>query len=473
MKKAELIFSAILVPLDYMMLVAAALLAYLLRFNTDIHLLGDEYYQIPFNQFLSVVLITAAAWLVIFALGGLYNVRSTRRIVEEVQRVFFACSTGVMAIIILFFFERDLFASRFIILASYLLAIFFVSFARIGIVYFERYLFRRGVGVHKVVLVGDTRIAQLLTAEMRDNPGLGLQVQLQCDTFNEDARKKILQYHEDGQLDEVIQTDPNTSRENVEAIFEFCSDNHIVFKYAAALFDTQTMNNIDVQPIAGIPIIEIKKTRLDGWGRIIKRIFDIVGALLLIILTSPFMIVTAIAIVIESGRPVLFSRRDDGSQVKRVGQFNQPFNYFKFRSMKQGTDSLRYNHELSKKDTRKNSPLVKIKDDPRVTKVGKIIRRFSLDELPEFFLVLRGKMSLVGPRPHLPEEVAQYARHHKQVLHIKPGVTGLSQVSGRSDLDFEDEVRLDVFYIENWSLWLDIIILVKTPIILLRRRKAL
>ncbi len=136
------------------------------------------------------------------------------------------------------------------------------------------------------------------------------------------------------------------------------------------------------------------------------------------------------------------------------------------------SDSLRYDETLQQQNMRKGSPLVKIKNDPRVTRVGRILRRTSIDELSEFLLVLKGDMSLVGPRPHLPEEVAQYKKHHKRVLSIKPGITGLAQISGRSDLDFEEEVRLDTFYIEHWALWLDIVILLKTPLILLRRRQA-
>jgi lipopolysaccharide/colanic/teichoic acid biosynthesis glycosyltransferase len=115
---------------------------------------------------------------------------------------------------------------------------------------------------------------------------------------------------------------------------------------------------------------------------------------------------------------------------------------------------------------------VKIKNDPRVTRVGRFIRRFSIDELAEFFLVFIGKMSLVGPRPHLPEEVAKYKKHHKRVLKIKPGITGLAQISGRSDLDFEEEVRLDTYYIENWSPRLDLWTLLKTPMAVLKKRKA-
>jgi lipopolysaccharide/colanic/teichoic acid biosynthesis glycosyltransferase len=130
--------------------------------------------------------------------------------------------------------------------------------------------------------------------------------------------------------------------------------------------------------------------------------------------------------------------------------------------MRAKSDSLRYSKELAAKNTRKNSPLVKIENDPRVTSVGKFIRKYSIDELPQLLNVLTGKMSLVGPRPHLPEEVEKYRPHHRRVLEIKPGITGLGQVSGRSDLNFEEEVALDTWYIENWSIWLDLKILWKT-----------
>jgi len=135
-----------------------------------------------------------------------------------------------------------------------------------------------------------------------------------------------------------------------------------------------------------------------------------------------------------------------------------------------GTDEMRYN-ELAEQNIR-SGPMVKIIDDPRVTRIGKFIRRFSIDELPELFLVFKGDMSLVGPRPHLPEEVAKYEHHHKKVLTIKPGISGLAQISGRSDLNFEDEVKLDTYYIENWSLLLDLSILLRTPFAVLRPRRA-
>ncbi|MCC7432050.1 sugar transferase [Candidatus Peregrinibacteria bacterium] len=200
-----------------------------------------------------------------------------------------------------------------------------------------------------------------------------------------------------------------------------------------------------------------------------KRSFDFIGAICGIILLSPIMIITAILIKLDDPKgTIIFKFLDDGSRVKRVGQKGRLFNFYKFRSMKPNTHNLRYS-ELAHLDTRQGTPMVKIKNDPRITKIGSFIRKTSIDELPQLFNVLKGEMSLVGPRPHLPEEVAKYQKHHKFVLTLKPGITGMAQISGRSDLDFEKEVKLDTYYIENWSLLLDLKILIKTILVIFKR----
>lgn len=472
MKKNELFFGGLLVPLDYLMLLFAAYTAYEVRFHSSITAIQPVLYEIPFSQYMAISAVTVAVWLIIFAAAGLYNIRSTRRVVEEVRKVFFACSTGVLAIIILFFLQRDLFSSRFIIMAAYGFALLYVTIARVGVLYIERYLFRKGYGVQRVVLIGQGHLAELITTELKTKPSLGLSVVAHFPSFNEQTQAELQTLVDSGGVDELIQTGIDSGKEENKALYDFCDEYHITFKYAATLFDAQSLR-VMVQPIAGVPIVEVQRTPLDGWGRIVKRFFDIIGSLFLIIVLSPVMVLAALVVWIDSGRPIFFTRRDNGDLVQRVGQSGKLFFYFKFRSMKPGTDSQRYGSELQEQNMRKGSPLVKIKDDPRITRVGALLRRTSIDELPELFLVLKGDMSLVGPRPHLPEEVAQYKRHQKQVLIMKPGITGLSQISGRSDLDFEDEVRLDTFYMEHWALWLDVVILLKTPFILLKRRQAL
>ncbi|MFC1613652.1 sugar transferase, partial [Patescibacteria group bacterium] len=227
---------------------------------------------------------------------------------------------------------------------------------------------------------------------------------------------------------------------------------------------------------ADIPIIEIKRTPLNGWGRIYKRIFDIIGSVLAIIIFSPIFIFTAIAIKLDSKGPILYLDY-------RYGQKFKKFIFYKFRSMKSElcdgegpTATKQGNAMLSTLVNGENNtrfgPLHKIKNDPRITKVGKFIRKFSIDEFPQFFNVLKGDLSLVGPRPHMSLEVENYEKHHKRLFEIKPGITGLAQISGRSDLNFEDEVKLDTYYIENWSLKMDITILLKTPFMLLKRRNV-
>jgi lipopolysaccharide/colanic/teichoic acid biosynthesis glycosyltransferase len=202
-----------------------------------------------------------------------------------------------------------------------------------------------------------------------------------------------------------------------------------------------------------------------------KRFIDIVGALVLIMLSLPVMLFAALVIKMTSRGPILFSRLDDGTPAMRVGKDGKPFPHCKFRTMAVGTHMLRYT-ELAGRNMREGSPLVKIKDDPRVTRIGAFLRKYSIDELPEFFLVLRGDMSLVGPRPHLPEEVARYEAWQLETLRVKPGITGLAQVSGRADLPFGREAELDIRYVRNWSLWSDIVILARTPLVVISGRGA-
>jgi len=188
-----------------------------------------------------------------------------------------------------------------------------------------------------------------------------------------------------------------------------------------------------------------------------KRIFDIIIGSLALLCSLPIWLLIAIAIKIDSSGPIFFGSYPDGTPVLRVGRGGQLFHFVKFRTMILNDHHSRYDMQ-----SHRAGPLVKITDDPRITRVGKFLRKVSLDELPNLIAVIRGDMSLVGPRPHLPEEVAKYSNAEKQVLRGTPGITGLPQVSGRSDLSFEKEVQLDLHYLKVQSLWLDIQILFRT-----------
>ncbi|MDD5071605.1 MAG: sugar transferase [Patescibacteria group bacterium] len=478
MKRSELFFTFLLVPLDFLMIILAGVSAYYIRFAEFTTEIRPVIFNLPFPAYFKAVLLVAFLWVVIFAFSGLYNVKDTRGLIKEFYRVVLACSTGLVAIVILIFFRRELFDSRFIVLAGWILSIFYVSFSRALIRGLQKILFSFGVGVHKVVLVGNSQTTEVLVREFFRNKKSGYEAVKRLRGFSidtaEELDKFIGDYRLAGQkIDEIIQSDPNLSKAEILRLFDFAEERHITFKYAADLLGTKVLKT-EVAEIAGIPIVEVKKTSLEGWGRIIKRIFDIILSLFFIILFSPILIITALAIKLESRGPVIYKNE----RVSREGIFK----VFKFRSMsiqhcvgEEYTNSeraIRFEKELIEKQNTKEGPVYKIAADPRITKVGKFIRRWSIDELPQFFNVLFGSMSLIGPRPHQPREVAKYERHHKKVLTIKPGITGLAQISGRSDLSFEDEVKLDTYYIENWSLLFDLGILLRTPLAILRPRKA-
>jgi len=208
---------------------------------------------------------------------------------------------------------------------------------------------------------------------------------------------------------------------------------------------------VHTRPVAGLPLIHIEYPEFSGSKYLMKRAFDIVVASILALLLSPILLVVAL-LVKRDGGPVIFRQT-------RIGQNEQPFKMFKFRSMVVDAEA-RLKDLLDQTDG--NGMMFKMKDDPRVTPIGKFIRRFSIDELPQLFNVLNGTMSLVGPRPPLPTEVAMYDEVAGRRLLVKPGITGLWQVSGRSDLSWEDSLRLDLYYVENWSIMGDIIILYRT-----------
>ncbi|HPY08430.1 MAG: sugar transferase [Patescibacteria group bacterium] len=470
MKKIELFFSSLFIPVDFAMIVLAGVSAYYLRFSERTVSWRPIIFNLPFPEYFRSLLVIAVLWILIFALSGLYQIRSARKLTQEISRIIIACAAGLALVAIIIFFRRDLFDSRFIVLAGFVFAIIYVSAAHIFIRWLQRRLFVFGIGVRKVILVGSSKTTDNLLTEFSSNKKAGYEVVRRVRDFSLETAQELSEFIKNHEVDEIIQSDPNLSKAEILRLYDFANDNHIIFRYVADLLEVKVLRT-EVAEIIGVPIVEVKRTTLDGWGKVFKRWFDVIASGLLIIILSPVLALTALAIKIDSRGPVFFSRRDDGSFLYRVGEGGKPFKYFKFRSMIPNSDSMRYK-ELADKNIRADGPMVKIKDDPRVTRVGAFIRRYSIDELPELFLVFIGRMSLVGPRPHLPEEVAKYENHHRKTLTIKPGITGLAQVSGRSDLLFEEEAKLDIYYIENWSLLLDISILLKTPRAVLRHREA-
>lgn len=473
MRRADLAFATLLVPLDYLALLAAASLAYSLRFTSWLTAFIPVQFALTYREYIVTAMGVGLFYLVVFALTGLYVVRPRGGVLREVLRVCVSASAAMALVLALAFFSRELFDSRFIILAAWGLAILFVSIMRVGVRFIQKALRLFGVDVTSLVVIGKTKTSQNLLATLAAHPSWGYRVALNISHFTPEIEKKLRTLRREDRIDGILLANPDASREEILAAKTFSDNEHLSFLYSADLFAGSTLQPI-THSFGDSPVIEVPKTPLDGWGAIYKRLFDIVGAIFLIVLTLPFQILVAITLFIEQPGDIFFRKLPNGKMVTRVGQHGKVFRYFKFRSMIKNAHAYRFDPEFLEKhgNMRDGTPLFKLAHDPRVTRVGSFIRKFSLDELPEFYLVLFGKMSLVGPRPHLPEEVEAYKPHERRVLTIKPGITGLPQISGRANLDFDDEVRLDMHYIENWTPWLDITILLKTPFVVIFRKGA-
>ncbi|MBT3864521.1 sugar transferase [Candidatus Peregrinibacteria bacterium] len=470
MKRSEILFGLLKIPVDFSAIILAFLASYQLRLITEpIPLLAKpiDYTALPtINEYLSFSVYSAVALIVVFALGNMYSLKSTFSFSKEIQKTILLGLIWTMIIVTYFFFTRTFPYSRLAMAYSWSIAILFVILGRAIIKIIQRAFLKAGIGRRRVLFIGSNSITLELIENLKNNKNykiLGIVGQKIVPGFESKVlglTTELINIAKQYKAEEIIQTTSDLSETRSKDILEFCEEHHIEYTFVPDILEVQR-TNIDIKMVSGVPLITLKKTSLDGWGKVTKRILDIIGSLLGGIILSPIFLITAIAIKLTSKGPTIYS-------AKRVGQHGKRFTFHKFRSMKTGAHDIRYSEELSKDNLREGSPLVKIKNDPRITKTGKFIRKFSIDELPQLWNVLKGDMSLVGPRPHLPEEVEKYQRHHKFVLTIKPGITGIPQTSGRSDLEFEKEVKLDRYYIEHWSLWLDIKTIFKTIGIVLK-----
>ena len=472
MKRSELFFGAVLLPIDYFALLLAGALAYYLRVNATVQEIRPALFllDLPFTEYMELVAVVAFVIVGIFATQGLYAMQVTRRLYQEMSSIFTGVSFGVMLLILYMFLSAELFQSRFILLAAYGFALLFISLGRYLVRHTQLRYLERGVGIYRVVLVGNSRYAKQLLEIFSQRPELGYRVVGVPEIVRWDILEELYKRHG---IDEVIQADPSLPEEDNLVLLDFCDKYKIDYKYIPNSFETHAAH-VSYRQIGGVPVMALERTPLEGWGRVAKRGMDIFGAVFGLVLMAPLLVATAVAIKLESDGPVFYRQT-------RIGRHRQPFRFYKFRSMYLkysigaeygGDKAKKFEKELKKKSNERTGPLFKMKNDPRITKVGRFIRRWRIDELPQFFNVIHGEMSLLGPRPHLPAEVEQYTKHHQKLFNIKPGMSGMAQVNGNAGLSFSQEASLDIGYIEGWSLRLDIILLLKTFVLLVRDRNA-
>lgn len=449
MRKTELLFSSILIPIDYLMLVLAGCFVYYLRFSfTTFTDLRPVIYELAFSHFFISILLIALIWLGIFTLSGLYSLNEKRHFSKEFNKIFLACSVGITLIVFFIFFRREFFSSRFIVLAGWGISIVMVSLGRILIHLIRLFCYRHNKGMEPVLVFGHNKIAREIIQNIHSSAGFGYKVIGNPQNIDELFQEWLGQA---GKINQLIQTDINLSKEDTWKLVDFCNEHQIIFKYVADVFGA-IFSNVKSETLFGLPLIKIEKTSLAGWGRVAKRLVDIATSSFGLVFLSPLFLLIAFLIKIDSRGSVLV-------KLERIGERGKKIRIYKFRSMVKNASQMK--KDLLTYNERKG-PLFKMKNDPRITRLGGILRRTSLDEFPQLINVLIGEMSLVGPRPHEPEEVACYEKKDKQLLTIKPGITGLAQISGRSSLPFEEEAHLDLYYIERWNLLLDLQILIKT-----------
>lgn len=450
MKKSDLFFNVLRLPVDFLMLSAAGLVTYF--FRTEIlsafrPVLFE--FNLPLLNYFYLVVFVSFLFLAIFAVSGLYSMKARMGVAEEFFKILIASSAGVMIVIIYIFLRQELFNSRFLVLGGWWFAVVFVSLGRLAVRFLQAFVvLKYNFGAHKLMIIGDDKIAATITSEIEKDPSSGYRIVKHL--LNPEVGEIQMTIGNPG-VDEVILTNSRYPHSKIAELIDFCQEKHIIFKFMPT-FSALMTNNFDIDVFKGLPFIEIKMTALEGWGKVLKRLIDISVGAIGLILFSPIFAAAAFAIKWETEGPVFVC-------LKRISG-SREFYLYKFRSMIENAEELKLH--LIAFNERLDGPLFKVRNDPRITKVGRILRKFRIDELPQFWNILKGEISLVGPRPHQPDEVEKYKRHHRKVLAIKAGATGLAQISGSSDLDFEQEVALDSFYIDSWSLWLDMKIILKT-----------
>jgi exopolysaccharide biosynthesis polyprenyl glycosylphosphotransferase len=467
----EWLVVSITMVVDALLIMAAFNTAWLLRYIGGVGGAVGASNFTPLASYAGMRAGLVAVMMLVFLASGLYRSAPGRSVAREASRLMQAVLSSLGLLVIGLFMLRMPFASRLLLAYSGIVASVLLLAARLLARWIRRALWRRGIGVTRVLVVGDGLAAREIMRELLLHGAGGRQLwgcltterapahaTIQIDAGQPvlapilgsvsdlEARMQALD------IRHVVIALPGTQPELAQAAVATCLRRHVDFRLVPELYG-MAAQHVSLDDSYDRPALTIRRHSLHSGAWLTKRIFDIVFSLLVL---APFglalMAIAAIAVKLDSRGPILFRQ-------KRVSTDGSIFWVYKFRSMFVDAELQRMQLEgVNEKD----GPIFKIKDDPRVTRVGKWLRRTSLDELPQVFNILLGEMSWVGPRPPLISEVEEYEEWHKRRLRAMPGLTGLWQVSGRSLLSFDEMVKLDLYYVENWSLWLDFKILIKT-----------
>lgn len=470
------LFSLALLLGDFFVLLSAFVLAYIVRTQVDTRPLVDVVWA---HDFLVTSLMIIPLWIVVFALLGLYKPAIYTRRLAEWGRLAVGSAIGILIVLgYSFVIDQPVFPARLVavyaLVGSFVLLIMGRELMRL----LKVELFRMGRGISHVLIIGNSAATKDIALQISDTYRSGYKVVAIAgpkSVLPENFKgvhyrnaEQALAHLGTPYISAIIQTDLYDSSERNQKILGAAQSNHISYRFIPGEPEFYSGKNV-VDVYWGYPVISVYQTPLVGWGVIVKRVFDILVTSIAIFLLSPLFLLLMLLQKLLNPGPIFYIN-------KRLTRYSKPFGLIKFRSM---------NPKYGKKDAAEDFRAMgrmdlveeyertrKVKDDPRITAFGKFLRITSIDELPQLFNVLKGDLSLVGPRPILPQELGLYKGKNALLHSVKSGVTGLWQVSGRSDLPFEKRVELELYYAQNWSFWLDVKILFKTLPALLKKSGA-
>lgn len=490
MKKNEIIFWSLKVPLDFIIIFSSFFIARKIRLMADfIPNVILPIQTIDTKSLIEYSFICAMLFIFLFSIHSMYFIKINNSKIKEfleIIRYSFYCFVFFSVIVYLwkwFIFQIEI--PRLIIIYAFIVWTLWVILERILLNNLQYFLIKKWfIAKKKLILINNKNLEEIkhILNDIKDSKIYTIIGYSNSTNLNIDKLKyiwwlkKIQNLFEKKLADEILYIDSDYDKNELLNLWELSRIFWVRYRYITNFFDI-TKTNTSLSLINTIPTIEINNTPLDNWWKVLKRIFDIFAGIFWLIIFSPIILIVSILIKLEDPKwPVFYINN-------RIWQNWKIFRLYKFRYMKweycikdsywikNNEDiALKFEQELIKKSNSRNWPLYKIKNDPRKTKIWKLIEKYSIDEIPQFFNIIIWNMSLVWPRPHQEREVKNYSLEQKRLLTIKPWITWMAQVNWREKNDFEQEAKLDIFYIENWSILLDLKIVLKTFLIVLGRK---
>lgn len=458
--------------LDMLTILTGFWMAYSIRFEMGITwFVQHEFAPLDFYQ--QFVFFITPIFLVVFAIFGLYDTKNLFSGTKEYGLIFNATTLGIMLVIIFTFFDPEFVIARGWVVLSWVILSVMAGSGRFAFRRIVHQLRAQGQIMSRVLIIGANEEGQAIAQQFQSNSKAGINVIGFVDNdLNEDTEPhtdipvvgkvdSIVRAVEAHNIDEVIIASTALTRRQLLALVQLLHSANISARLSSGLYEILT-TGLEVNNAGNVPLLSVNKLRLTGSDVILKRILDLAGSLGALLVFMPVMVIISVLIKLDSPGPIFYRRRV-------VGVGGKEFDAFKFRTMCTDADAqLTTNASLRQKFEQN----YKLKDDPRVTNIGRFLRKTSLDELPQLINVTLGQMSLVGPRMITSPERSYYGKWSMNLFTVKPGITGLWQVSGRSEVSYSERVRLDMQYIRNYSIWMDLYVLWLTVPAVLKRKGA-